>query len=95
MYSVEQLRPIVSGIAAAMPISLVLLVGSYAKGAATENSDVDLVVDGRDLSEAYWDFLFRVEDALTVPVDVMTRKSLDRSILKDDILEGGVTLYEA
>ncbi|MCL2351280.1 MAG: nucleotidyltransferase domain-containing protein [Firmicutes bacterium] len=94
MYKVSEIRAVVKNSAAALPISRVVLVGSYAKNTATEQSDIDLVVDGADLSEAYWDFLFSLEDKLSVDVDLLTMKGLQNSCLRDSILDGGVVLYE-
>ena len=95
MYAMSDIQLKVSHIAAALPISRVTLVGSYAKNKATEASDIDLVVDGQDLSDAYWDFLFALEDAFSVKIDLLTAKGLRKSVLQNNILEGGVVLYEA
>jgi predicted nucleotidyltransferase len=95
MYSIEELTAIVNDVVAGHPVTRVVLTGSYAKGTATDTSDIDLVLDGGDLSEAYWDILFELEDRLTVPVDVITMYGLSNSLLKDSMLDGGVTLYEA
>ena len=94
MYDTKKIQSEVRSIAAALPISKVILVGSYAKNEATEQSDIDLVVDGMDLSESYWDFLFKLEDALAVKVDLMTVKGLKNSCMHDSILAGGIVLYE-
>ena len=95
MYSIKELTGIVAKIVSNYHVNKVILVGSYARNTPTEASDVDLVLDGEDLSEAYWEILFALEDQLTVPVDVLTMRGLDGSILKDSVLKGGVTLYEA
>lgn len=95
MYTIQELQSIIQGIAEPLALRRVILVGSYAKATATDTSDIDLVIDAEDLSESYWDFLFRVEDALRVEVDVMTARGLRGSCLKDNVLEGGITLYEA
>ena len=95
MYSLLELTGIVRDAVAGYPVTRVILVGSCAKGTATEISDVDLVLDGEDLSEAYWQVLFALEDRLNVPVDIMTMRGLEGSVIKDSVLEGGVLLYEA
>jgi predicted nucleotidyltransferase len=95
MYSIGELTAIIRGVVSNYPVTKAILVGSYAKNTPSEASDVDLVLDGDDLSEAYWDILFALEDRLSVPVDVLTMRGLDGSILKESVLEGGVTLYEA
>jgi len=95
MYSVNELAAIVTDIVAPYSVTKVFLVGSYAKNAAVETSDIDLVIDGEDLSDAYWDILFQLEDRLKVPIDMMTMRGLEGSILKDSVLSGGLSLYEA
>ena len=95
MYNIREITEIVNEIVPGHPITKVVLVGSYAKETATETSDIDIVLDGEDLADAYWDILFSLEDRLTVPVDVMTMRGLEGSILKESVMEGGVTLYEA
>ncbi len=95
MYKMEELKTIIQDIAKPLPIATVILVGSYATNNATDKSDIDLVVDGEDLSDAYWDFLFQLEDTLKIKVDLMTARGLKNSCLKDNILEDGVLIYEA
>ena len=94
MYNTVDIQAKVRTIADAMPISKVILVGSYAKNKATEESDIDLVVDGKDLSESYWDFLFKLEDSLSAKVDLMTLRGLQNSCVRDSVLSGGIVLYE-
>ena len=95
MYKIDELADIISTIVAPYPVRKVLLVGSYAHNTATEESDIDLVLDGEDLSDAYWDILFQLEDSLNVSIDIMTMRGLESSLLKDAILSGGLPLYEA
>jgi len=95
MYDIREITEIVKEIVTGHPITKVVLVGSYAKKTATETSDIDIVLEGEDLADAYWDILFSLEDRLTVPVEVMTMRGLEGSILKESVMEGGVTLYEA
>lgn len=95
MYDTKEIQSKVKSIAVSLPISKVILVGSYAKNEATEQSDIDLVVDGNDLSDLYWDFLFRLEEEFSVKVDLMTVRGLKNSCMRDSVLSGGIVLYEA
>ncbi|MCZ4305210.1 nucleotidyltransferase family protein [Zoogloeaceae bacterium G21618-S1] len=54
------------------------LFGSTARDAATERSDVDVLVafDGPATSERYFGVQFYLEDLLGVPVDLVTEKAL-------------------
>lgn len=45
VYSIEQIRRITQPIAAAYGIRSMRLFGSYARGEATEDSDVDILID--------------------------------------------------
>ena len=45
VYTVEQIKRIAAPIARAYGLNSLSLFGSYARGEATENSDIDLIVD--------------------------------------------------
>jgi len=94
MYDVKEIQSKVTNIASLFPISKVILVGSYAKNEATEISDIDLVVDGNDLSDAYWDFLFKLEEVFSVKVDLITSRGLKHSCIRDNVLSEGIVIYE-
>ncbi len=80
IYTVAEIQKIVTPIAQRYGLRAVYLFGSYARGAATENSDVDLLVDTEgsgvksllDLAAVYCD----LEEALGKPVDLLTLSSL-------------------
>ena len=54
------------------------LFGSYARGQATDESDVDILVrfDGPATSSSYFGVQFYLEDLLGRPVDLVTDKAL-------------------
>lgn len=54
------------------------LFGSFARGQATDNSDVDILVrfDGPAASASYFGVQFYLEDLLGRPVDLVTDKAL-------------------
>jgi predicted nucleotidyltransferase len=95
MYSINELREIVTETVTPYPVTKVIITGSYANNTASETSDIDIVLDGGDLSDAYWEILFLLEDRLKIPVDLITMRGLKNSLLKDSILSGGINLYEA
>ena len=45
IYAIDELRALISPIAAQYGVGRIFLFGSYARGQATENSDVDLRID--------------------------------------------------
>ena len=91
-YSIEELRTIVSPIAQAHGVKSVSLFGSYSRGTADAHSDVDLKIEKGALRSLFQICGFRlaVEDALKLPVDLVTSDSSDKSFLdmikKDEVL---------
>ena len=59
-------------------VTALALFGSTARGTATTNSDVDILVafDGPATSERYFGVQFLLEDALGCTVDLVTVKAL-------------------
>jgi len=59
-------------------VSKLALFGSTARGSATEQSDVDVLVafDGPATSARYFGVQFYLEDLLGCPVDLVTEKAL-------------------
>lgn len=69
------------------------LFGSYARGEATEKSDVDLRVDIGDLSGLmYSEFYLDVEEALNCKTDILTTRQLPQKFL-DHIQREEIQLY--
>ena len=62
----DRLRLIVDSVTGAMPTDAIVIFGSYARGEATEESDVDILVltplSGKSLREAYVDAGLRMWD---------------------------------
>lgn len=91
-YSVEELRRIIDPIARRHGVKSVSLFGSYANGSATADSDVDLKIEKGRLKTLFQlcDFRLAVEDALHLPVDMVTDESSDTGFLdlieKDEVL---------
>ncbi|MCQ2363487.1 MAG: nucleotidyltransferase domain-containing protein [Acidaminococcaceae bacterium] len=94
LYTVEQLKNLISPIAAKHGIAAVSLFGSYSKGLAKESSDVDLLIEKGKLETLFEliDFRHDVEDILNLPVDVVTTETSDKSFLSR-ISKDGVLLY--
>ena len=92
MYTIDELRSIITPIAIQHGVNSVSLFGSYSKGLATENSDVDLKIDKGAIHSLFQLTGFRLdlEDALHLPVDVITNTSSDTTFLnmisKDEVL---------
>lgn len=94
MYTVDEIKRIVSPIAARYGVERMYLFGSYARGEQTESSDVDLRIDRgsvRGLQMA--GLLLDLEDALSLPVDLLTTPAVKPAFL-DRIRKDEVLLYE-
>ena len=83
IYTVEQIRRIAAPIAAAYGVKSMRLFGSYARGEANENSDVDLLIDrggirsGFVLGGLYAD----LRDGLKKDLDLVTTQGADADFL--------------
>ena len=63
-------------------ITRLALFGSTARDGATENSDIDILVDfdGAATSQRYFGVQFFLEDLLGCPVDLVTEKALRKEL---------------
>lgn len=95
IYSIHQIREIASPIAASYGVKRMSLFGSYARGEATEESDIDLLIDragmrgGWAIGGLYSD----LSDALGKELDMVTTAGADSAFLAR-IRRDEVTLYE-
>ena len=96
MPDIEEISSVVRPIAFQYGLKRVFLFGSYAKGTATEGSDVDLLIEkGEPLS------LLRLaglrqsfQEELNLPVDLLTTSGIEEDFRKE-IQGTEVLLYEA
>ncbi len=94
-YTINDIKAIVSPIAAEYGAERVYLFGSCARGDMTEASDIDLRVDkGAIRGIQLGGFLMDLQDAIGLPVDLVSTGSLDPSFLAS-IAKDEVLLYEA
>ncbi len=93
-YTIEELRNVIAPIARQHGVQSVSLFGSYSRGTAGADSDVDLKIEKGQLKSLFQICGFRlaVEDALKLPVDLVTSESSDRSFL-DIIAKDEVVLF--
>lgn len=93
-YSIEELRRIISPIAQQHGVKSVSLFGSYSRGTASADSDVDLKIEKGQLRSLFQlcGFRLAVEDALKLPVDLVTSETSDHAFL-DMIKKDEVLLY--
>ncbi len=94
-YTIEGIKDKTIPIAKKHGISRMCLFGSYARGEANDDSDVDLYVDKGKMTSLikYMAFVYDLEDELQCHVDVVTTGIKDKIFL-DNIQNEGVVLYE-
>lgn len=106
IYTIDEIRQIVTPIAEKYRLPAIYLFGSYARGTANEHSDVDLLVDTTGtqlrslltLGALYND----LEEALGKRIDLITMSSLRQRVqmpseetFRDIVWKEKVSLYDA
>ena len=95
VYTIDELKNIIGDIAKQYGVKKVALFGSYSTGEETPDSDVDLLIDKGEIKGLFMfnSFVTSVQERLNKDVDVITYKSLNRSLIKDSV-KNEVVLYE-
>lgn len=104
-YSIEELKRIITPIARRYQIPAVYLFGSYARGQANENSDVDVLIEREGSAiKSLFDlgaFYNELNESLGKSIDVVTTDSIDQPDAKrrtpwflEDIQKERVIIYE-
>lgn len=79
------------------PVDKAILFGSYAKGEATDNSDIDLYIDTNGKLRGL-DFVGLLEilvDTLGVDIDLIDESHIEPdSLIMQEIEGGGMVIYE-
>ncbi len=92
--SVQEIRSIVGPLAQQYGAERIYLFGSYARGDATEQSDIDLRIDrGSIRGLQFAGLLGALEDALGRRVDLISTSGMDESF-RNAIAPDEVLLYE-
>lgn len=94
-YTIDEIKEKTIPIAIKYDVDALGLFGSYARGEATEESDVDLLVKKGGLRSLiqYFAFVNELEKALRCHVDLVTSEIEDRAFL-DNAYKDQVILYE-
>ena len=104
IYSIDEIRERIIPIAIRYNLRAVYLFGSYARGDADDNSDVDLLVDtsGTNLTSllSLGALYCELEEALEKNIDVITVSSLEQEsqmpseeLFKKEVISERVSLY--
>ncbi|MEE1060446.1 MAG: nucleotidyltransferase domain-containing protein [Ruminococcus sp.] len=92
--SIEQIKNICSTVFQNLDIEYCYLFGSYAKGKATETSDVDLLISTSISGIKFYGLVESLREGLKKQVDVLNREQLSNNPeLINEILKDGIKLY--
>ncbi len=94
IYSIEEIRDIVRDVAQQYGVERVWLFGSYARGEARQDSDIDLRIDKGRIRGLFQlsGFHLDIQEKLNIRVDVLTTESLNEKFLKR-ISEEEIVIY--
>lgn len=95
VYTIPQLRDILSPIFGKYDIRKAVLFGSYGKGTASPKSDVDLLVDSGLRGLRFVGFLGDIQNAVGKDIDLFdVTHIIPDSLIDREIQQTGVVLYE-
>lgn len=105
VYKIDEIKNIITPIAKKYNLKRIYLFGSYAKKAATEESDVDLLIEGFADTRflAFPSFYSDIEEALKKSIDIVQSESFEEGTNRDNkfiqefrknIVKEQVLLYE-
>ena len=97
IYSLSDIRDILSRALRDTPVKQAILFGSYAKGCPREESDLDLVVDmdGKHQNFAFWGVYETLRNAFSIPVELFEKSEIIPGQEADqEIQRTGVVVYD-
>ena len=97
IYTIAEIKQILKQILENMPVYNVTLFGSYAKNEATEESDLDFVIDTRETLMGFklYSFITKIEEIFQKQVDAFEKSEIiEDSKIDKEIKETGVVVYE-
>jgi predicted nucleotidyltransferase len=97
IYQINELKSKLRPIFEAAPVYRAILFGSYAKGNATDQSDIDIVIDskGELLNMAFYGVLEDITAQLNKRVDLFEISELSRNAtICSAVKQEGIILYD-
>ena len=96
LYTPEKIKRTLAPVFREYGVRSAVLFGSYAKGMAGQNSDVDILVDSGLRGLRFFGLLESVSDRLSIPVDLLdVQQIIPGSAIEREIRESGVRIYES
>lgn len=94
LLTIEDIKEKCSVIFEEYPVHYCILFGSYAKGTAGEDSDVDLLISSEVKGLKYYGMVEKIRDILHKRVDILDVAQLkDNLELTNEILKDGIRIY--
>ncbi len=95
VYTIEDIKKKAYPIAKKYGVDTINLFGSYARGEATDESDIDFYIDKGQITNLflYSGFIQDLEDTFDCHVDVVTTTINDKKFLQA-IMKEGILVYE-
>lgn len=97
IYTINEIKQILKQILENMPVYSVVLFGSYAKNLATENSDIDLIIDTKEQLMVFklYSLITKIEEEFNKNVDAFEKSEIiENSKIDEEIKKTGVVVYE-
>ncbi len=97
IYTIEEIKNSLSKLVDSREVSKITLFGSYAKNKASENSDIDLIIDsnGRLMGFKLFSLIAKIENFFGKEVDAFEKSEIIKgSKIDEEINNTGVVVYE-
>lgn len=97
IYTIQEIKSILSELLKDMPVYTVILFGSYAKNSADKNSDLDFVIDTKETLMGFklYSLITKIEEAFNKDVDAFEKTEIiENSKIDEEIKKTGVVVYE-
>lgn len=97
IYTLEEIKLILKNTLKNLPVYSVILFGSYAKNEATNNSDLDFVIDTKEQLMGFklYSLITKIEEAFNKQVDGFEKSEIiEFSKIDEEIKRTGVVVYE-
>lgn len=92
--TIEKIKEVCVNILSKYPVEYCYLFGSYAKGKATGESDVDLLVCTSVTGIEFFGLVEELREKLKKKVDVLDQKQIENNFeLTNEILKDGIKIY--
>ena len=96
VYSIQEISKLVEPIAKTYGADGLYVFGSYARGEATPDSDIDFRLEKGDIKDYFLLSAFQreLQEMFSIPIDVLTTGALSKDLL-DSIREEEIPVYES